>query len=105
MDPAKVIIQPQPKPPEPVKVSIGSAEDIINPVMLATLMRTAKRRRRRTLPPRSSCCKPRWRRPCRFCPRSAPDSGPPQDPAKPGISNADWQEQPRINKRDQDGGA
>jgi hypothetical protein len=42
VDPSKVVIDPQPKAPEPVKVSIGSAEDIINPVMLATLMRTGQ---------------------------------------------------------------
>lgn len=42
LDPAKVVIDPQPKPPEPVKVSVGSAEDVMNPLMLALLMRTGQ---------------------------------------------------------------
>jgi hypothetical protein len=39
-------------------------------------------------------------------PPQAPESEPVGDNVKrPGIQNADWQEQPRINKRDEDGGA
>jgi hypothetical protein len=33
------------------------------------------------------------------------ENGPTQDPQTPGISNPEWSEAPRINKRDEDGGA
>ena len=109
LDPSKVVIDPQPKPPEPVKISIGSAEDIINPLMLAALSRTGQLptpedlsavvqllTKIGTLPELAALTIP---------PTPTTESGPPGEVATPGISNADWQEQPRINKRDQDGGA
>ena len=42
LDPTKVVIDPQPKPPEPVSMSINSAEDIMNPLVLGALMRTGQ---------------------------------------------------------------
>jgi hypothetical protein len=36
-NPNEIMIDPQPKPPEAVKVSVSKAEDLINPIFLATL--------------------------------------------------------------------
>lgn len=39
-DPGKIITQPNPPPPEPLNISIRSAEDLRDPLMLALLMAT-----------------------------------------------------------------
>lgn len=39
-DPAKILTQPNPPPPEPLNISIRSAEDLHDPLMLALLMAT-----------------------------------------------------------------
>jgi hypothetical protein len=41
-DPTQIVIDPQPKAPEPVNVSVGKAEDLMNPLFVATLMRTGQ---------------------------------------------------------------
>ena len=40
LDPTRVVIDPKPKPPEPISISIGGPEDISNPLFLATMMAT-----------------------------------------------------------------
>jgi hypothetical protein len=110
LDPTTIVIDPQPKPPEPVKISVGSAEDIINPLMLAAIARTGQ------LPgPDDVTAVANLLAAIGQIPGMAPllipptppaegGEGGPEEVATPGIHNADWQEQPRINKRDQDGG-
>jgi len=106
--PEEVTIDPQPKPPEPVKISIGSAEDIVNPLMLAAMAATNQ------LPaPEHVAAVAKLLQALESIPGMAEMLIPkepvdpnqqPSDVARPGIHNADWQEQPRLNKRDQDGG-
>jgi len=108
-DPAKVTIDPQPKPPEPVKISIGSAEDIVNPLMLAAMAATNQLpapehvaavakllQALESIPGMTEMLIPK---------EPVDPNQQPSDVERPGIHNADWQEQPRLNKRDQDGGA
>jgi hypothetical protein len=42
LDPADVMVQPQPKGPEPLNVSIRNREDLNDPLMLALLMKTGQ---------------------------------------------------------------
>jgi hypothetical protein len=104
-DASQIVIDPQPKPPEPVKVSIGSAEDIINPVMLGALMRTQQAPGPDDI---SAAIKLLQQAAMGGVPLVPPQPSPdsPQGDVKtPGISNAGWQEAPRVAKRDEDGGA
>jgi hypothetical protein len=107
LDPIGLVIDPQPKPPEPVKVSVSKAEDIINPLMLATLARTGQ------LPgPDDVTAVANLLRAVGLIPGMEPllippteegdPNAPPAEVETPGIRNAEHQEQPRINKRDQD---
>jgi hypothetical protein len=105
LDPSKVVIDPQPKPPEPVKVSIGSAEDIINPVMLAALMRTGQAPGPQDLAAAIQLLTAAMAGAIPMVPPTPPDNRPPGETEKPGISNPDWSTQPRVDKRDEDGGA
>lgn len=41
-DPSKFIVDPKPKPTEPVNISINSAEEAMNPLMYALLMKTGQ---------------------------------------------------------------
>ncbi|HYE17083.1 MAG TPA: hypothetical protein VEA69_01445 [Tepidisphaeraceae bacterium] len=106
VDPEAVVIDPQPKPPEPVKVSVSTAMDLHDPLMLATLMRTQQAGTPDDLAAAIKVLQSLGLGLAPMAQPSAPDpNAPPAEVATPGIHNADWQEQPRINKRDQDGGA
>lgn len=104
LDPAAVVIDPQPKPPEPVKINVSSAEDLRDPVMLATLARTHQ------LPvPQDVQAAHNFLRALEqmgfglmALPPPPPSDAPPPEVVRPGIRNADWQEQPTLNKREQD---
>lgn len=110
VDPAKVIIDPQPKPPEPVSISINSAEDIINPVMLATLMRTHQAPAPQDLQAAMQLLQQiGMAAMLGVPPPKAPASGPnpnqpPREPDTPGISNPGWEAAPRLDRRQADGG-
>ncbi len=103
----KVVTDPQPKPPEPVKVSVSNALDLNDPSMLSLLVRTQQ-----APTPEDVTATGKLLEALRalglgiapMAPPVPPQGGPPGEVATPGIHNADWQEQPRINKRDQDGG-
>jgi hypothetical protein len=106
VDPSKVVIDPQPKAPEPVKVSIGSAEDIINPVMLATLMRTGQAPGPQDIAAAIKLLQTAMASAVPILPpRIRHGDGPPRDPETPGIANSGWDTAPAVNVRDQDGGA
>jgi hypothetical protein len=106
LDPSKVVIDPQPKPPEPIKVSVSKAEDVNDPMFLSLLMRTHQAPTpdelsaalkllasvRSLMPPPTSGA-------------PADPNAPPTDVARPGIAHADWEAAPRIDRRDEDGGA
>ena len=111
VDPAKVMIDPQPKLPEPVKISISSAEDIINPIMLAALMRTQQAPGVQDVssamhllqqvgmaaligvPPPTQSAQP-----------GDPNQPPQGGIQNPEVTNPGWEAMPRIDRRDADGG-
>jgi hypothetical protein len=111
MDPGKFTIDPQPKAPEPVKVSVSKMEDMNNPLMLAELSRTNQLPTPEDVAAVTKLLTALGQIPgvaALMTPPTPESSNPNQQPsevATPGISNANWQEQPRINKRDEDGGA
>jgi hypothetical protein len=111
VDPSKVVIDPQPKDPEPVKVSIGSAEDMINPLMLAALSRTKQLPTPEdvsavakllesigAIPGMASLLAPSVQ------PGASPD-GPQGEVENPKGANMGWEAAPRIERRADDGGA
>jgi len=111
VDPAKVMIDPQPKPPEPVKISISSAEDVINPIMLGLLMRTQQAPGKQDLQSAMQLLEQLGLSAMLGVP-PAEQSVTPQDPNQPpqtGIKNPEvanpgWEAAPRIDRRDADGG-
>jgi hypothetical protein len=104
-DPSQIVIDPQPKAPEPVKVSISKAEDVINPIMLGLLMHTHQAPTPEDMAAVDRCSRWRtWDR-CRLCRRHHLPTGPPRDPETPGISNSGWDSAPRVERRAEDGGA
>jgi hypothetical protein len=105
VDPAKVVVDPQPKAPEPVKVSIGSAEDIINPVMLATLFATNQAPTPEHLSAAIKMLETAMAGSVPLLPPTKPSDGPPAEVETPGISNPGWETAPRIERRASDGGA
>ena len=105
LDPDKVVIDPQPKPPEPVKVSVSKAEDLADPMFVALLVRTQQAPTPEDV---SAALKLRASVQAGMAPPvppSMPNSGPPAEIAVPGITNPEWEAAPRIDRRDADGGA
>lgn len=108
LDPAKVVVDPKPKPPEPIAISIGGPEDISNPLFLAAMMRTqqapspedlqaaiklieaAMTANVPVLPPMKQGERKQIAAP-------TPDIRPQEFPA--------WESAPRIDRRTEDGGA
>jgi hypothetical protein len=105
VDPSKVVIDPQPKAPEPVKVSIGSAEDIINPVMLGALMRTGQAPGPEDIAAAVKLLQAAMAGGVPLIPPSPTPDGPQGETEKPKGSNMDWEAAPRIERRADDGGA
>jgi len=103
VDPAKVVIDPQPKGPEPIKVSVSKAEDLNNVMFLAMLMRTGQG----PTPEDLSAATKLWQSAMTGMPPqgSEPQGGPPTEIETPEISNAGWEAAPRIDRRQADGGA
>jgi hypothetical protein len=105
VDPATCVIDPQPKAPEPVKVSIGSAEDIINPVMLAAMMRTGQAPGPDDV---AAAIKLLTMAAAGGVPLVPPEPSPdkPQGEVEhPKGSNLEWEASPRVDRRPDDGGA
>jgi hypothetical protein len=106
VDPAKVVIDPQPKAPEPVRISIGSAEDIVNPVMLSTLFRTGQVGSPEDLAAAMKMLQQAALGGMPLVPPTpAGPEGPPQNPQTPEGANPDWESGPRIDRRAEDYGA
>jgi hypothetical protein len=104
-DASQIVVDPQPKPPEPVKVSIGSAEDIINPVMLGAMMRTGQAPGPDDISAAIKLLQQAAMGGVPLIPPQPSPDGPQGDVAKPPGANMDWTEPGRVNKRDEDGGA
>src|SRR5688572_8610782 len=105
VDPAKVVIDPQPKAPEPVKVSVSKAEDIINPVMLGHLMRTGQAPGPEDIAAAIKLLQQAALGGVPLIPPQPSPEGPQGETEKPKGSNLDWEAAPRVERRSDDGGA
>ncbi len=105
LDPSKVVVDPQPKPPEPVKVSVSKAEDLMNPIFLAMLMRTHQG----PLPEDLTAAVKMLMTVEGAMPPAIgappPPGGPPTDVQTPEIRNPNMETAPRIERRKADAGA
>jgi hypothetical protein len=103
VDPAKVVIDPQPKAPEPVKVSVSKAEDLINPIFLALLMRTHQ-----APDPADLSAAQQLLQTAMATPGAPPQPGlavPEPTGQPPGeLPHPNWESAPRIDRRSEDGG-
>ena len=107
-DPAQILIDPQPKAPEPVKISVSNSQDLMNPLFMALLNRTQQG----PLPPDIEAAKQQILAAMSgMQPPQPPQGGPPQagPPPQgietPGIAHPSWEASPRIERRAEDGGA
>ena len=110
LDPTKVMIDPQPKPPDPVKVSVSKAEDVRDPIFLALLMRThqgptpedlAAAEKLLAAVPMMGVLPP----PPLGAPPPTNGNGLPTDVARPEMAHSGWDAAPRLDQRQEDGGA
>lgn len=106
-DPNAIVIDPQPKPPEPVKVSVSKAEDLNDPLFLALLMRTHQGPAPEDL---QAAIKLRQSvmigAPVASAPPPAGDpNAPPTEVQRPEMAHSGWDAAPRIDQRAEDGGA
>jgi hypothetical protein len=104
-DPTQIVIDPQPKPPEPVKVSVSKAEDLVNPIMLATMLHTQQGPGPDDLSAAIKLLQMAMAGGVPVLPQQQPENGPPRDPETPGIANSGWDTAPRVERRAEDGGA
>ena len=131
LDPAMVVVDPKPKPPEPIAISIGDVEDISNPLFLAALMATQQAPTPEhlsaaikmiqeaaatspvpILPPLKANEMTQvglGGTPQPMLPPAMP-AGPPGTegelpPATPPLANPGWEAAARIDRRSEDGGA
>ena len=100
VDPSKVVIDPQPKPPEPLKISVSTALELRDPIMLAAAMRTHQAPTpddvSAAIKLLNSLAGPGPQVP----PPPPPDGRPPAEIVQPDIETA-----PRIDRRAEDFGA
>jgi hypothetical protein len=112
IDPSGIVKPPQPKAPDPVKVSVSKAEDLRDPLFVAMLMRTGQGPTPEDVkaavallaelglvppvPPPSGVSG------VALPPPEAGADGPPRETETPGMANPEWQMAPRMDKRDVD---
>jgi hypothetical protein len=104
LDPAKVVVDPQPKAPEPVKVSISNAMDLRDPVFLAALMRTGQAPGPEDLDAALKLLAAAGMGAVAAPPQPM-ENGIPREVETPGITFPNWDSAPRIDRRAEDGGA
>lgn len=103
-DPSQIVVDPQPKAPEPVKVSVSKAEDLMNPLFVATLMRTGQAPTPGDLAAAKELLMAAYLPTVPVPPQ--PEGGMPAEGIQtPEIANAGWEASPRIERRAEDGGA
>jgi hypothetical protein len=103
-DPAKVVIDPQPKPPEPVKVNVSDAINFRDPIVLATMMRTQQAPTPQDLSAAIALLQSASMMVSPPVAPAGPNGQPPREVQTPGIANPDWESAPRIDRRSEDGG-
>jgi hypothetical protein len=106
LDPSLVVIDPQPKGPEPVKVSVSKAEDLINPVFLAHLFHTGQAPTPQDLQAAIAMIQAAVASNVPVIPMEPVDpNAPPREVETPKGVNLGWEAMPRIDRRADDGGA
>jgi hypothetical protein len=100
--PDGVIVPPQPKPPEPVKISVSKAEDLQDQLFVALLVRTNQAPSPEDMAAAAQIMASRLVIPDVTAPAPEVEGG---DVETPGIAHPERVEAPRVNKRDEDGGA
>lgn len=112
LDPGKVMIEPKPKAPEPVKVSVSKAEDLDDPLFLALLMRThqgpAPEDLQAAIALRKSAIEGTAAMTASLLVPGAPSAPTPPVPNPqqiPPMAHPGWEAAPRLDRRAEDGGA
>jgi hypothetical protein len=103
-DPSQIVIDPQPKAPEPVHVAVSKAEDLMSPLFIAMLLRTGQGPEPADLEAAKKLLVAAHL-PSVPMPPPQPDAGPTEGIETPGIANPGWEAAPRIERRAEDGGA
>ncbi len=104
-DASQIVIDPEPKPPEPVKVSVSKAEDLINPLFVALLMRTGQAPTPEDVAAAIKLLTQAAQSVVPLVPPAEPTEPQGDNVKRPGITNAEWETSPRIERRAEDGGA
>jgi hypothetical protein len=104
-NPDEVVMDPQPKAPEPVKVSVSKAEDLINPMMLAVLAHTNQLPMPQDVAAVGKLLEMVQALKMPIVPPEPPSEHPPGGPETPGIAHPTWETAPRVDRRAEDGGA
>lgn len=103
-DPSQIMIDPQPKAPEPVKVSVSKAEDLMNPLFLSMVLRTGQGPEPADVEAAKKILEALFL-PTVPMPPQQPQNGPSEGIETPGIAHPTWEAAPRIERRAEDGGA
>ena len=104
--PDDVVIDPTPKPPDPVKVSVSNAVDLRDPMFLSLLMRTHQAPTPEELAAAMKLeASVRMAAPPPVAPGQGDPNAPPGEVERPDVQNADIGTAPRIERRAEDGGA
>lgn len=101
LDPAKVVIDPKPKPPEAVKISVSKAEDLNNLLFVASLMATGQAPSPEHIAAAKKLMQEAGLPTMSVVPPSPTDDRPPSEVDRP----TDWETAPRIERRAEDFGA
>jgi len=106
-NPEQVVIDPQPKAPEPVKMSVSKAEDLMNVLFMAALMHTGQAPTPDDLAAAKKLMEAAGLPIIPVLPPKpdAEGGGPPGGVETPEIANPGWETAPRIERRAEDGGA
>jgi hypothetical protein len=105
--PAGTIVDPQPKPPEPIKVSVSKAEDINDPMFLALLMRTQQAPTPDEVAAAERLLEQLRAMGMSLLPAAVPGGTDAANaaPERALIARPEWEAAPRLDRRDEDGGA
>lgn len=104
-DASKIVIDPEPKAPEPVKVSVSTAEDLINPLFVALLMRTGQAPTPDDVKAAITLLTQASQGAVPLVPPQTPTAPQGDNVERPKATATDWETSGRIERRADDGGA
>ena len=104
--PQGTIVDPQPKPPEPVKVSVSKAEDLNDPMFMAMLIRTQQAPTPDEVSAAEQLLLQLRQMGLALTPAMPAQGGDASAaPERQLIARPEWEAAPRLDRRDEDGGA